>query len=56
MNIRYMTNRIPKIAVIGGGPAGMVSAINLADYGLNVTLYERNPRLGKKLAITGKGR
>ena len=56
MNIRYMTNRIPKIAVIGGGPAGMFSAINLADYGLNVTLYERNPRLGKKLAITGKGR
>lgn len=56
MNIRSMTNRIPDVAVIGGGPAGMFAAINLANYGLKVTLFERNPRLGKKLAITGKGR
>ena len=56
MNIRSMINRTPEVAVIGGGPAGMFAAINLAERGLNVTLYERNPRLGKKLAITGKGR
>ena len=56
MNIKSMINRTPEIAVIGGGPAGMFAAINLADFGMNVTLFERNPRLGKKLAITGKGR
>ncbi len=51
-----MTNQIPDIAVIGGGPAGMFAAITLADYGMNVTLFERNTRLGRKLGITGKGR
>ena len=56
MSIRSMINHIPDIAVIGGGPAGMFAAINIANYGLNVTLFEKNPRLGKKLAITGKGR
>lgn len=54
--MRYMTSLTHNIAVIGAGPAGMLAAINLADSGLNVTIFERNPRLGKKLAITGKGR
>ena len=42
--------------VIGGGPAGMFSAITAADNGKKVLLLERNDRLGKKLLITGKGR
>jgi len=42
--------------VIGGGPAGMLAAITAADSGQNVLLLEKNPRLGKKLLITGKGR
>lgn len=42
--------------VIGGGPAGMFAAITAARAGAKVLLLERNPRLGKKLLITGKGR
>ncbi|MBO5338412.1 MAG: NAD(P)/FAD-dependent oxidoreductase [Clostridia bacterium] len=45
-----------KVAVIGGGPAGMMSAIYASINGASVTLFEKNDRLGKKLAITGKGR
>ena len=42
--------------VIGGGAAGMMSAITAARSGSRVLLLERNGRLGKKLLITGKGR
>jgi len=45
-----------KIAVIGGGPAGMMSAITAAKCGADVTLLEKNEKLGKKLYISGKGR
>ncbi len=45
-----------RIAVIGGGAAGMMAAAEAAEAGALVTLYEKNKRLGKKLAITGKGR
>ena len=45
-----------RIAVIGGGPAGMTAAAEASSLGAAVTLYEKNPVLGKKLAITGKGR
>lgn len=45
-----------RVAVIGGGAAGMMAAGQAASLGANVTLFEKNKRLGKKLAITGKGR
>ncbi|EEG78249.1 BaiN/RdsA family NAD(P)/FAD-dependent oxidoreductase [Dethiobacter alkaliphilus] len=45
-----------KVLVVGGGPAGMMAAGQAAAAGASVTLLERNDRLGKKLAITGKGR
>ncbi len=44
------------VAIIGGGPAGMMGAIYASINGASVTLFEKNDRLGKKLAITGKGR
>ena len=44
------------VIVIGGGPAGMFSAIIAARNNMHVLLLERNERLGKKLLITGKGR
>ena len=44
------------VIVIGGGPAGMFSAITAAENGCHVLLLEANDRLGKKLLITGKGR
>ena len=45
-----------RIAVIGGGAAGLMAAIAAAESGGQVTLLEPNERLGKKLNITGKGR
>lgn len=45
-----------KVIVIGGGPAGMMSAITSAEEGNEVIIIEKNKRLGKKLLITGKGR
>ncbi len=44
------------VAVIGGGPAGMMAATEAAERGFAVTLFEKNEKLGKKLFITGKGR
>ena len=45
-----------KVIVIGGGPAGIMSAISSAQNGNDVILIEKNKTLGKKLLITGKGR
>jgi len=45
-----------RVLVIGGGAAGMMAAIAAADMGAEVTLFEKNDRMGKKLRITGKGR
>lgn len=44
------------VAVIGGGAAGMMAAIEAARAGAIVTLIEKNPQLGKKLVTTGNGR
>ena len=45
-----------KVCVIGGGPAGMMAGVKIAEKGHDVFLYEKNEKLGKKLYITGKGR
>lgn len=45
-----------KVLVVGGGAAGMMAAGMAAKAGAQVILFEKNDRLGKKLAITGKGR
>lgn len=45
-----------RVIVIGGGAAGMMAAIGAAQKGHQVTLLEKNEKLGKKLFITGKGR
>lgn len=45
-----------KVAIIGGGAAGMMAAIAAARNGHKVTVYESNEKLGKKIYITGKGR
>ena len=42
--------------VIGGGAAGMMAAYAAAMCGNEVSLYEKNEKLGKKVYITGKGR
>ena len=45
-----------RLIVVGGGPAGMMAAIPAARSGCKVRLLEKNDRVGRKLAITGKGR
>jgi len=45
-----------KIIVVGAGPAGMMAAIRAGQCGALVTLIEKNPILGKKLLLSGKGR
>ena len=45
-----------KIAVIGGGAAGLIAAHTAAENGAEVTLFEKNEKCGKKIYITGKGR
>lgn len=44
------------LIVIGGGAAGLMAAGTAAQRGLSVTLIERNDKLARKVAITGKGR
>ena len=45
-----------KIAVVGGGAAGMMAAIQAAASGASVSLYERGDRVGKKILSTGNGK
>ena len=45
-----------KIIVIGAGAAGMISAGFAGYYGAQVTIFEKNNRVGRKIMITGKGR
>jgi len=44
------------VAIIGGGPAGMMAAIVASRRGASVVLIEKNKQLGAKLLLTGKGR
>lgn len=50
------TERVWDVAVIGGGPAGMMAAGRAAEQGARVILLEKNRTLGRKLLITGGGR
>ncbi|MDX9871869.1 MAG: NAD(P)/FAD-dependent oxidoreductase [Clostridia bacterium] len=44
------------VIVVGGGAAGMMAAISARRLGAEVTILERNPRVGKKILATGNGR
>lgn len=44
------------IAVVGGGPAGVMAAIQASQHKKRVVLIERNDAIGRKLLLTGKGR
>jgi uncharacterized flavoprotein (TIGR03862 family) len=43
------------VAVIGGGPAGLMAAETLAGQGLSVDVYERMPSLGRRFLMAGRG-
>ena len=44
-----------RVAVIGGGPAGLMAAETLALGGVQVDLYDAMPSVGRKFLIAGKG-
>lgn len=44
------------VLIIGGGASGMMAAISAATQGANVTIYEHNNVLGKKILSTGNGK
>jgi predicted Rossmann fold flavoprotein len=48
----------PSVAIVGGGAAGMMAAASAVEArpDVSVTLFERNPRLGAKVIISGGGR
>ena len=45
-----------RVAVIGAGASGMMAGLQAAWKGAAVTLFERNPEVGRKLLVTGSGR
>ncbi|WP_025642721.1 BaiN/RdsA family NAD(P)/FAD-dependent oxidoreductase [Schnuerera ultunensis] len=47
---------MPKVLVVGGGASGMIAGIFARNYGADVTILERNNRIGKKILATGNGR
>ena len=44
------------VLIVGGGAAGLVAAVSARRMGARVTVLERNPRVGKKILVTGNGR
>ena len=50
-----MSRHAPRIAVIGGGPAGLMAAETLAARGALVTVYDHMPGLGRKFLMAGRG-
>ena len=49
-------NNVFNVAIIGGGPAGMMAGISAKNRNNKVCILEKNSSLGKKLLLTGKGR
>lgn len=49
-------NNIFDIAIIGGGPAGMMAGISAKNNSNKICILEKNSSLGRKLLLTGKGR
>jgi len=51
-----LTHRPVKLAIVGGGAAGMFAASVAADRDLSCVLIERKARLGSKVLMTANGR
>lgn len=54
MGIKYTMGTT--IGIMGGGPSGMMAAIQAARAGSRVILFEKNDRVGKKILATGNGK
>ena len=44
------------VIIVGAGAAGCMAAVTAASRGLDVTLFDKNEKIGRKMLITGKGR
>jgi uncharacterized flavoprotein (TIGR03862 family) len=54
----FMTNAsnpMKTVAIIGGGPAGLMAAEVLSGHGLHVDVYDAMPSVGRKFLLAGKG-
>lgn len=49
------TSHTPTAAVIGGGPAGLMAAEQLAQGGVAVTVYDGMRSVGRKFLLAGRG-
>lgn len=45
----------PRVAIVGGGPAGLMAAEVLAQAGAQVDLYDAMPSVGRKFLLAGRG-
>ncbi|BDY12126.1 BaiN/RdsA family NAD(P)/FAD-dependent oxidoreductase [Hydrogenimonas cancrithermarum] len=45
-----------RVAIVGGGAAGLMAAVTAAEAGTSVDLYEQNRDVGKKILASGNGR
>lgn len=50
-----LTPPSPLVAIIGGGPAGLMAAETLAQAGISVALYDAMPSVGRKFLLAGVG-
>lgn len=50
-----MTKRPAHVAIIGGGPAGLIAADSLSSRGIEVTVFDRMPSVGRKFLMAGRG-
>src|SRR5713226_37287 len=50
-----MLNSNSRVAIIGAGPAGLMTAEVLAQAGTSVTVYDAMPSVGRKLLMAGRG-
>ncbi len=45
----------PRVAIVGGGPTGLMAAEVLAQGGMQVDVYDGMPSVGRKFLLAGKG-
>ena len=50
-----MNNPLPTLAIIGGGPAGLMAAETAARAGVRVQVFDAMPSVGRKFLLAGKG-
>jgi uncharacterized flavoprotein (TIGR03862 family) len=55
MSVARPLGACPCIAVVGGGPAGLMAAETIAAAGLRVEVFDAMPSVGRKFLMAGKG-